>query len=230
LQDFRPAIVFINGAYWGIQDIREKLNEDYLESYWGIDKENVDIISRYWRRTYPVVIEGDDFAFLEMENFLIKNDMKSAVQYKFAKSLIDTDNLIDYLAAQIYFANYDWPGNNNKNWREKIPNVKWRWFMYDMDWTFGYDGNSSYSFNTLKHGTNSFGSGWPNPAFTTVIFRRLFENHEFQNEFINRIADFLNTNFKQDFALAKLSEMENLYSPEMPAHIQRWHQKAEFNL
>ncbi|HSR17978.1 MAG TPA: CotH kinase family protein, partial [Ignavibacteriaceae bacterium] len=169
LQDFRPAIVFINGEYWGIQNIREKLNEDYLESHWGINKDNVDIISRYWRRSYPVVIEGDDFAFLEMENFLAINNMKVAANYEYAKSVIDMDNLLDYLTAQIYFANYDWPGNNNKIWREKVPNAKWRWFMYDMDWTFGYDGSSSYSFNTLKHATNSFGSGWPNPAFTTLI-------------------------------------------------------------
>ncbi|MGE5811913.1 MAG: CotH kinase family protein, partial [Ignavibacteria bacterium] len=222
LQDFRPAIVFINGEYWGIQNIREKLNEDYLESHWGINKDNVDIISRYWRRSYPVVIEGDDFAFLEMENFLAINDMKVAANYEYAKSVIDMDNLLDYLTAQIYFANYDWPGNNNKIWREKVPNAKWRWFMYDMDWTFGYDGNSSYSFNTLKHATNSFGSGWPNPAFTTLIFRRLFENKEFQREFVNRMADFLNTSFKEDFTAAKLSEMENLFRPEMPAHIQRW--------
>lgn len=222
LQDFRPAIVLINGDYWGIYDIGEKLNEDYLESHWGIDKENVDIISRYWRRDYPVVVEGDDFAFLEMENFLRVNDMSVAANYEYARSLIDIDNLLDYLAAHIYFANYDWPGNNNKNWREKVPDAKWRWFMYDMDWTFGFDNNSSYSFNTLDHATNPFGTGWPNPAFTTLIFRKLFENREFQNDFINRMADFMNTNFKEDVAQYKLNEMENLFRPEMPAHIKRW--------
>ena len=221
-QDFRPAIVFINGEYWGLQDIREKLNEDFLETYWGIDKENVDIISRYWRRSYPVVIEGDDVAFLEMEDFLSVNDMKAAINYDHAKSLIDIDNLLDYLVSQIFFANYDWPGNNNKVWREKIPNAKWRWFMYDMDWTFGYDGTSGYSFNSLEHATNSVADGWPNPPLTTLIFRRLFENREFQNGFVNRMADFMNTNFKEDFALGKLNEMENVYRPEMPAHIQRW--------
>ena len=222
LQDFRPAIVFINGEYWGIQNIREKLNEDYLESHRGIDKENVDIISRYWRRNYPVVIEGDDLAFLEMENFLSVSDMKVAANYEYAKSLIDIDNLLDYLSAQIYFANYDWPGNNNKIWRERDPNAKWRWLMFDLDWTFGYDGNSSYTFNSLNHATNSVGNGWPNPAFTTLIFRRLLDNKEFQNEFVNRMADFMNTNFKEEFALSKLTEMKNLFLPEMPAHIQRW--------
>ena len=222
LQDFRPAIIYINGEYWGIQNIREKQNEDYLESHWGIDKENVDMISRYWRRDYPVIIEGDDVAFLEMENFLSSNDMSVQANYEYAKSLIDIDNLLDYLVSQIYFADYDWPGNNNKNWREKVPNAKWRWLMFDMDWTFGFDDNSSYSFNTLDHATNPFGYGWPNPAFTTLIFRRLFENEEFQNDFINRMADFMNTNFEKDFALSRLEEMENLFRPEMPAHIQRW--------
>ena len=222
LQDFRPAIIYINGEYWGIQNIREKQNEDYLESHWGIDKENVDIISRYWRRDYPVVIEGDNVAFLEMENFLNENDMSIQANYEHAKSIIDIDNLLDYLVSQIYFGNFDWPGNNNKVWKERIPNAKWRWLMFDLDWTFGFDGNSDYSFNTLEHATNPFGSGWPNPAFTTLIFRKLFENKEFQNDFVNRMADFLNTNFSEDFALTKLEEMENLFHPEIPAHIQRW--------
>ena len=44
IQEYEPAIVFINGEYWGIQNIREKINEYYLAQNYGVDKDNVDIL------------------------------------------------------------------------------------------------------------------------------------------------------------------------------------------
>jgi len=41
---YRPAVVFINGKYWGIYNIREKQNEDYLASHHGVDPNNIDML------------------------------------------------------------------------------------------------------------------------------------------------------------------------------------------
>jgi hypothetical protein len=221
-QAFRPAIVFINGEYYGIQNIREKLNEDYLASHHGIDKDNVDIISRYWRRTYPIVVEGDDAAYLELENYLENTNMQSEESFNYIKSVIDIDNLLDYLALQIFCANYDWPGNNNKAWKSKIPDAKWRWLMYDLDWTFNLEDNNPATHNTLDHATNPNGFGWPSPNWTTLLLRRLFLNRSFQEAFSNRIADYLNTIFKEENATLLLDNMADIFRPELLAHIDRW--------
>lgn len=221
-QAFRPVLVFINGEYWGIQNIREKLNEDYLASHHGIDKENVDIISRYWRRTYPVVIEGDDVAYLEMEDFLKRNDLREVQHYEYIKTVVDIDHFLDYTLSQIYFANFDWPGNNNKCWRWNTPGSKWRWLMFDLDFTFHSNHENGYTHNTLSHATKPDGTGWPNPSWTTLILRKMLDSPAFRIAFINRMADLLNTVFEESHAKSKLDEMAALFRPEMPAHIDRW--------
>jgi uncharacterized repeat protein (TIGR02543 family) len=221
-QAYRPAVVFINGEYWGIHNIREKLNEDYLASHHNIDKENVDIVSRYWRRTYLVVIEGDDQAYLAMEDYLKNHDLSNHKHYEYIKTLIDVDNYLDYCVSQIYFANYDWPGNNNKCWRARMPNSKWRWLMYDLDYTFNSNNMNNYRHNTLTHATKPDGSGWPNPPYTTFLLRKMLESEHFRNDFINRFADFMNTIFVKDTVLKKLDEIKAMFEPEMPRHIDRW--------
>jgi hypothetical protein len=222
-QAFRPAIVFLNGQYWGIHNIREKLNEDYLASHHHIDKNNVDIISRYWRRSYPVVIEGDDQAYLDMEDYLENHDLGNPYHYEYIRTLIDVDNYLTYCASQIYFANYDWPGNNIKCWRTRTPNGKWRWLMYDLDDTFGSRGGTNdYRHNTLEHATTPYGSSWPNPSHTTFLLRKMFESEQFRNDYINRSADFMNGIFIPDNVLDRIDEIQTLFEPEMSRHITKW--------
>ncbi|MBN1481115.1 CotH kinase family protein [candidate division KSB1 bacterium] len=221
-QAFRPAILFLNGEYWGIQNIREKLNEDYIASHFGFDKENVDIISRYWRRSYPVVSEGDDHAYLDLENYLENNDINQSFHYDYIKSVVDIDNYIDYCVTQIYCANYDWPGNNNKCWRPRTANGLWRWFMYDLDYTFNSNGNNDFQHNTLAHATQTDNMDWPNPPHTTFLLRKMLESTQFSNDFINRFADYLNTNFDHSRVNAKIDQMSSLFEPEIERHIERW--------
>ncbi len=222
VQAFRPAIVFINGEYWGIHNIREKLNEDYLADHHGIDKDNVDIISRYWRRNYPIIIEGDDQAYLDLEDYLTNHDLGDPECYDYIKTVIDVDNYLDYCVTEIYIANYDWPGNNNKCWQVRTQNGKWRWLTYDLDWSLNSHGNDSYEHNTLEHATDSYSTGWPNPAFTTFLLRKMFESEQFRNDFINRSADYMNTIFLPDTVISKIEKMKQLFEPEMERHITKW--------
>jgi hypothetical protein len=222
VQAFRPAIVFINGVYWGIHNIREKLNEDYLASHHQIDENNVDIISRYWRRTYPVVSEGDAVAYLALEKYLKNNSLDDPEHYRYISEHIDIDNYITYCVSQIYFANYDWPGNNNKCWCSKTTGGKWRWLLYDLDYTLGSNTNNDYRHNTLEHATMPNGTGWPNPDFTTFLLRKMLTSTTFKNAFINRFADFMNTVLTEDTVLKKIDQMKQRYESEMKRHIDQW--------
>lgn len=222
IQAFRPAIVFINGEYWGIHDIREKLNEEYLASHHGVKTDEVDIVSRYWRRSYPVIMSGDDRTYLELEDFLQNHDLSRPENYQTITNVIDINALLDYLVAQIYFADYDWPGNNNKCWRPRTPAGKWRWFLYDLDYTFNSNGVNDFRHNTLEHATTPNGSDWPNPPHTTFLFRKLLENGNFRNDLINRFADLMNTSFVADTLAEKLDRFQSMYAPEMQRHIERW--------
>ncbi len=227
VQAFRPAVVYINGEYWGLQNIREKMNEDYLASHHPVDPDEVDIISRYWRRRHPVVIEGDDERFLAFEDFLLSNDFSQPDAYAEALNFIDLDNFLEYTAGQIYLSNFDWPGNNNKNWSPQTVDGRWRWLMYDLDYSQGFNNNSTFRFNTLTHALAPGGTGWPNPSWTTLIFRKLAESEAFQHAFANRLADLANTVLSPEQAIPQLDALEAYYAMEMEHHINRWKREGD---
>ncbi len=223
-QRYKPAILYINGEYWGIHNIREKLNEDYLNTHYAIDKDRVDIISRYWRKSYPIVIEGNDTDYLKMESYVADHDMNEDEAYDYIKAMVDIDNFVDYIVPEIYYANYDWPGNNIKCWKPKTTNSKWRWLFYDID--FALDSHSwaknNHTHNTLEHVTNPDGTGWPNTRLTTLLIREMMEGDEFRNAFVNRMADQMNSRFIADTSIGHLHEIQTIMAPEMQEHIDRW--------
>lgn len=216
-QHFRYCIVYLNGEYWGIHNIRSKLNEDYLSSHSWVDKDSVDIISRYWRRSFPLLIEGDDDDYLYMENYIALYDLSQADAYAQVESMIDIQNIIDYYAINVFAANEDWPGNNNKCWRSNNPESKWRWIMYDLDNCL-----IRTSHNTISQSTLVGGTSWPNPDYTTIIFRNLLENEGFKYRFLNKISDLMNTMFRPSNMENEILQFKDQLRSEMEKHISLW--------
>ncbi|PID88945.1 MAG: hypothetical protein CSB02_00050 [Bacteroidia bacterium] len=209
-QDFQPAVVFVNGEYWGIHTIRDRIDERYIEYTYHIDKDSVEFL------------EGSNIHYLT--NFIENNSLEYSHNYNYIATQIDIPNYIDYTIAELFFNNYDWPGNNMKLWR-KIPDGKWRWVFYDIDAGFG---NENY--NMLLHATNTDSAlVGPNPPHSTFLFRSLLQNETFKTAFITRYAEILNTYFDTSFMINKLDSIQNVYSPEIPVHADRWHYPNSLN-
>jgi hypothetical protein len=230
LQKYKAVVVYINGEYWGIHTIREKLNEDYLNAHYGIDKDRVDIISRYWRKSNPIIIEGSDASYLDMESYVAGNDMNQDEAYDYIKSMVDIDNFVDYLVSEIFYANYDWPGNNMKCWKPTTAHSKWRWFFYDLDYALASDDYfNGHSRNMLRHATKEGGSGWPNTTITTMLIREIMEGEKFRNSFVNRMADYMNSRFIPDTSVGHLHALQAGFAPEMQKHIEKWGAYGDLN-
>jgi len=220
-QAYEPGILFINGEYWGIHNIRERIDEHHLHGRYGIDPERIDILSNY-----RAVAAGDRRHFDEMIRYLESNGAALPEHYAFLQTLVDTDNFVDYTAAQIYFANTDWPEGNNDCWRHRTtvyrPDLgpgldgRWRWILYDTDYGFGFGNGSAYNHPSL-HGATDSSAGLP-----TFLLRSLLKNEAFRNVFINRQADFLNTIFRPDVVTATIVAMRDTLEPLMAEHIARW--------
>ena len=215
-QEYRPAIVYINGEYWGIHNIREKVNEEFLASNNpGVDPDELDQLE-----VNGNIIEGDNQDYLDMINFIENNPLYFPNNYEYIKNQMDIDNFIDYYIAQIYYANTDWPGNNSKLWRPHTPGGKWKWILYDTDFGFGLVQWAGH--NTLVFALEPNGPGWPNPPWSTFLFRSLMENEEFQIKFINHFCYYLNTRFENTNVVEHISNVSNHISPEMSNHIFKW--------
>lgn len=203
-QEFQPALVYINGEYWGVHTIRDRIDERYIEYLHGVPKDSVES-------------NTESQAYGQLMDFVEKNDLSDEEHYGYVLSQIDLSNYIDYTLAQLFLSNRDWPANNLKAWR-KISDGKWRWILYDLDDSFG-----DAKYKMLEHATKNDPTViWPNSPASTLLFRRLIENKAFEEVFVDRFDEVLSTVYGTDLTLSLLDSIQGIYSPEIPRHIRRW--------
>jgi hypothetical protein len=212
---YRPAEVYLNGVYWGIYHLNERPDAEYVEAHHG--QTDIDLLEQ--SGTDPV--EGDALHWEQTLAYLRSHDLADPAVYAHVQTLIDVDELQAYLAFEIFYGNTDWPGNNIKYWRPRTPGGRWRWVMYDTDFGLGNFG-ASPSGDTLALALAADGPSWPNPPWSTELFRLLVQSPEFTTTFLNRYADYLNTALAPEATRARLQAFEAQIALEMPRHAERW--------
>lgn len=216
IQAYRPAIVFLNGEYWGIHNIRERINEHYLASNYGVDKDNVDIL-----RHNGDARHGTSAHYKKMLNFMRTNDLSKDAAMQKLGAMMDIEDYIRYNIAEVYSDNRD-AGGNIRFWRERTDSAKWRWVLYDLDLGLGNNSYTGYKNNTLRKFTNANTELWPDPAWSTFIIRTLLSNEKVKMQYINTFADHLNTVYKEETALALIDKIQEPLKEEMKFHVKRW--------
>lgn len=223
IQACRPAIILINGEYWGIQNIRESLDEHYIESHFGHDSNAVDILEGYGS-----VNEGSGLHYEALLAYVRDHDLTEPMHYQQVQAMMEIENYIDYRAAEIFF--YRWDMGNIKFWRPQTEDGRWRWFLFDTD--VGYGGFAAvpnpWTFDMIAYEIEPNGP-WThlslndhNNPTATFLLRNLLLNEEFKSQFIQRYNDLLNSTFQPARALALIDGFQATLAPEMPAHINRW--------
>lgn len=222
IQAFRPAVLYLNGEYWGIHNIREKINEHFVESNSSASSDNIDLLQGGGEMDFPSsigAIHGTTENYDEMMSFIVSSDLSDPELFVLVEEMIDMDNYIDYMAAQIYYGNTDWPGNNVKLWRSRTADSKWRWILYDTDFGFALSYGGQYWHNTLSFALEENGPGWPNPPWSTELFRELVESKVFRDKFANRMAGLMNVNYKPSNVYAVIDSLAGLIESEIPRHM-----------
>lgn len=217
VQAYRPAVVLLNGTYWGIHDIREKLNEHYLNSHYDIDKDSVDRME-----VWGGAVQGSPAHYEAMLDYIESNGLSDSVHYEYIKTQMDVSSFIDFNVTNIYCANLDWPGNNNKFWRPQTEDGRWRWFLFDLDFGFGLHDSLNYNHNTLTFAVEPNGPSWPNPPIATYLLRKCLESPQFRVEFINRFTDLMNFDYKPERVAAVIDSIRRGVELEMPRHLTCW--------
>ena len=161
-QHFRHIIVFINGEYWGIHSLKERLDNYFFQNLYGIDDNDITLLDQ----EYDIQGNGspiDSAKMKNLEGFVDVNDMNDPANYSYVADRIDIDNYIDYMAAEIFLSNEDWVYSNVNIWRKTGDydpskpaghNGKFRCAIYDLDGAFGGAcSNAFYTVNTLEAAT-----------------------------------------------------------------------------
>ena len=189
----RPVVLYLNGEYWGIYFLQEKMDERYLEDHFDIDIEHCQIVSN-WNglAEHGGTIDnyGNNIEFANMMDWLEIADLTQKHEYQHLCELIDIDNFIDYIILETFIANCDWPANNMRCW--KMNNGRWRWMFLDGDAAlnnFSIDpfGNA-IPLDVFGNATYAGEYTWPSSRKATLMFRKCLENPEFVLSFENRMS------------------------------------------
>lgn len=223
-QAYRPSVLFLNGEYWGIHGIREKHNEHYLENNFGIDPDAIDILSGNAN-----IKQGSATLYNNMISYIENHDMTNDEYYHWVETQMDIDEYQNYIIAEVYFANIDWPGGNIKYWRQHGEGHKWRWILFDTDLGFGAHVMGQYDSNSLENATSPEKTYYANSTWSTFLLRSLLKNETFRNSFIQRFATHMNFTFNPSRVLNIIDSLKNNIEAEMPRHIQKWPESTSFN-
>lgn len=211
VQGFRPAIVFLNGNYLGIHNIRTRTNDDYLKERYQIADNDFEMIENHGE-----VVSGTNFFYNKWYNYIDNNNFFNQPVYDSVKTMMNIDNFIDYMITWIFSANESWGEGNIAMFRSR-DGGKWNWLTLDFDRGFENVNYPNFEFFTEKNNP-----GQNNPLWASLPLRKLLKNQEFENRFIERFADNLYTTYHPTTLLAALNNFKNNIDQEINRHGQRW--------
>ncbi|MDZ4823541.1 MAG: CotH kinase family protein [Flavobacteriales bacterium] len=229
------CIIYLNGTYWGVYDLREKPDDhDYTDYYYNQDKYNIDYIQT-WGNTWAQY--GDDAILDEWEAFyeyVQDNDMNDQAAYDYVTGQVDVSSLVDYVMANSFTVCSDWLNWNTGWWRGLNPegtHHKWGFLLWDNDATWGYyinyTGIESTDADALPCQVDDLweSEGWggsPDLNGHMEILAKLRENPIVDQYYISRYIDLRNNVFSCENLLAYLDTVVGYIEPEMDEHIDRW--------
>ena len=170
--------LFLNGMYWGLYNIAERVDDQFGKNHLGGNKDDIDVIK----------VEEDGGNHLEasagnMEawNLMVKTAANAAndAAYEQLDSLLDIDSFIDYMLINQYAGNTDW---DHHNWyairRRGLDSEGFRFLCWDTEIIF-----ENVDENVLsKNNGNSYPTG---------IFHHLMENEQFVRRYLHRAKQVL---------------------------------------
>lgn len=226
---WRPCVVYLNGQYWGVYEIREKADDhDYTNHYFQQDKYNLQYLKTWggtWQEYGAPNAQPDWNA---LRTFIQNNNMGIAANFNYVDSLYNWESLCDYFMINSHTVNKDWLNWNTAWWRGMDPNgdkKKWRYTLWDMDATFGHYINYTGIPEIGPDADPCNAENLPNPGgqgHTQILQKLILENEQVNQYYIARYIDLMNTYFSCDYLLPLLDSMVAEIQPEMAAHCAKW--------
>lgn len=204
-QGYQPTVLYINGEYFGIFNLREKLNEDYLKNNHGVDKDSIDLIKlNYWKFGVEV-LAGSAETFNNLIDYVNNNDLTDDQVFEGVSEFLDVDNYTNYVTTQICIGNRSY-NHNIKTWRQNNMIDGFKWLIYDTD--------------------RSFMDSWRD-IFQQVydddpIFNKLLNNLNYRNHYLQQTASHMNVTFRKSYIDHMIDSLGGNIESEMPYHIERW--------
>lgn len=215
---WRPVTVYINGAYFGLYELREKIDAEYFEELDNSDPDYLDLLSlSYWNGSVLRALEGSVDSFYTTYNAFNNLNPADTSFWNDADQYFDLESYNDYIIGETWAGNIDWPYNNIKIYRSNASDFRWRFCLIDLEGSM-----NPFGFSTAydDHINYVLGADPANPFIN--VFLKGIQNARFKNYFINRYADLMNTSYLYSRLSAVENSMFNQTVVEMPKEYLRW--------
>ena len=215
VQAYKPVVVYINGKYWGLYFIREKVDENFISNHYNVKatEKDTDIL-----RIDGEVKSGSSKTYNSMMSFINNNSLGNKNNYAKIKEQIDIENLCDFWIGEIWSNNYDML--NTRYFRNpKVDNGKWKFVFYDLD--SGYYVSSGRNGNSFSYYTSTAGIGAWN--FSTALLRNLMKSSEFKKTFLDRLSYNLKNTWSTKNWNKKIDDViKEIGKDEIKRNLNRW--------
>lgn len=210
-QAWSPAIIYINGEYKGMLNIRERSNEDNIYTHYD-GLEDIDMVENGYK------LKEGDWENLRKFMAFIQEEGHTVEEYE---QWMDVDEYRDLMIMHLFYNNIDYPGNNVVLWRPRTENGRWRFIAKDADLTMGRS-DVPPSYNIIEWLYNPDYDpkyNWGNNSYqSTMLFRRLMDDSTFFDDFIDRNAIYMGDFLRYDVVCRLWDQMYNRIKFEIPYH------------
>lgn len=226
---WRPCVVYLNGQYWGVYEIREKVDDaDFTEYYDNQDKYNLQFLKTWGSTWEEYGAPNAQPAWNTLRTYIMSNNMGNAANFQNVDNQLNWESLVDYFVLNSYVVSQDWLNWNTAWWRGMNPSgdhKKWRYTLWDMDAVFGHYINYTQIPDPSANANPCNAENLPNPGgqgHTDILEKLINENQTVHQYYVTRYADLVNTYFSCTYMHHLLDSMIAQIQPEMPQHVARW--------
>lgn len=208
----RPVVVYLNGEYWGLYFLQEKMDEDFLEDHFETNPDSCNLI-KDWHGNVDC---GNNVNFMQMMSWFESANLVGEEAYQQACNLIDIDNYIDYMVFETFIANWDWPFNNMRCWQEG--NGIWKWIFFDGDAAL-----LAHDFDVMANAAvYNPPLSWDNYPESKLLFGKLLENGQFNASFVARARELCEGVFRFENTYPLYQDIVETLRPVVNSHICRF--------
>lgn len=203
VQQYRPVVLYLNGEYWGIYFIREKLNDQYVAAHYNVDKDDVTLTSQEGRECLE---------YTELRRYALNHDLTEQEHYDYICQNIDVRTYMDHVIIQMWIENRDL--GNVKFF--KSTQMPWTWALFDTDVSMQDPSrNTIDAFLTKSH-------YHPHDQYARDFVNRLMPHPEFQDAFLRRVAYQLNTVWNEQVVTERIDYFYDLLKNDIEKECARW--------
>ncbi|MCG8412180.1 MAG: CotH kinase family protein [Bacteroidales bacterium] len=218
-QAYRPCVLYLNKEYWGIYNMREMITPHHFKYHYNVDDDAVNLLEGSERN--PSIDDGSKDSYMrDVVDFLTKKELSDNNNYKAFSEVIDIDSYIDYIIINTYLYKTDWPCGNAKWWNDptSVNHKKWKWVVYDSDWTMKNIKNVDKLWLGDFYG-ESYNTSYNDGFF---IFNHLVKNKNFRQKFLNRYLFFIETVFEKNRVRNIIIANRDQIASEYNNHKSKW--------